>query len=126
MNSIMVDLPWTTLIIYLIIIASIGNFLCGIFASMIAIEKHRSGVGFFFVGFLFGMIGLIYAAGMITRPTTEKESGKHENLFIGAGLFCLFLAMLGFASGVVAVGILFSILTLTCALIIFAAVKSKR
>jgi hypothetical protein len=42
--------------------------ICAIFSAIIGAEKGRSGGGYFFCGLLFGVLGLIFAAGM---PATK-------------------------------------------------------
>ena len=60
-----------------IIILIIYSFICGVFSSALAEQKGWSGWAFFFTGLFFGILGLIYSAGMPCKENTTF--GKIKN-----------------------------------------------
>jgi hypothetical protein len=55
--------------------------MCAIFAGTIGNAKGRAGAGYFFLGLLFGFLGLIFAAGMPTREGAALEAKRDADEF---------------------------------------------
>ena len=58
--------------VFFFILAAI---LCGIFSTILAKAKERNALGWFIVGFLFGIFGLILIAGLPPMKVIKDDNG---------------------------------------------------